>query len=73
MISSPYDLEIRLATIPGLWRCAAKSVPFTTGNQEAPDFRTVMPQAPRVAPNYSHNQGFLLAKYLAGTNAADSR
>ena len=33
--------------------------------------RDALKYGPRDAPNYSYNQGFLLAKYLAGTNAAD--
>ena len=70
VISSPYDPENQPRDHPWPLALRGEIGAITTGNQEAPDFRTVMPQAPRVAPNYSHNQGFLLAKYLAGTNAA---
>ena len=70
VISSPYDPENQPRDHPWPLALRGEIGAITTGNQEAPDFRSVMPQAPRVAPNYSHNQGFLLAKYLAGTNAA---
>ena len=45
---------------------------YSTGTGEA-DFRTILRYAPSSSRNYSHNQGFLLANYLAGTNAASQQ
>ena len=42
---------------------------YSTGKGDA-DYRTIMRYGPQTSPNYSHNQGYLLANYLAGTNAA---
>ena len=69
VISSPYDPDRRLATNRGLCLCAVKWGPIRR-EREMPTMRTVVRFGPSASPNYSHNQGFLLANYLAGTNAA---
>ena len=69
-INSPWDIDNQPRP-NNPWPLALRGEmgAYATGNGEA-DFRTILRYAPSSARNYSHNQGFLLAKYLAGTNAA---
>ena len=69
MIASPYDV-ITNAVRPNPWPLSLRgeSGAYSTGKDV--DHRTILKHAPEGSPNYSHNQGFLLAKYLAGTNAS---
>lgn len=72
-INSPWDVD-HVARTNNPWPLALRGEmgAYSTGTGEA-DFRTILRYAPSSSKNYSHNQGFLLANYLAGTNAASQQ
>ena len=68
VISSPHDVDKLPRDQPWPLSLRGELGVYSTG--KADDMRTVMKYAPQSSPNYSYNQGYLLANYLAGTNAA---
>ncbi len=72
-INSPWDVD-HVPRTNNPWPLALRGEmgAYSTGTGEA-DFRTILRYAPSSSKNYSHNQGFLLANYLAGTNAASQQ
>jgi hypothetical protein len=68
VIASPYDTPPNTPrNQPWPLALRAEFGGFSTGKVEGNG--QIMTNAPTLMPNYSYNQGYLLAKYLAGTNA----
>ena len=68
-ISSPYDPDKASRDQPWPLSLRGEMGAYSTGKGDA-DYRSLMTWAPQTSPNYSHNQGYLIANYLAGTNSA---
>ena len=68
MIASPYDGQPN-AVRPNPWPLSLRGESGVHSTGKDVDHRTILRYGPEVSPNYSHNQGFLLANYLSGTNA----
>ncbi len=68
IISSRYDLDHVARNHP--WPLALRSEigVYPAGVDLFHAYAYTLREGPRDAPNYSYNQGFLLANYLAGTN-----
>ena len=68
VIASPYDKDPNIPREqPWPLALRAEFAGFSTGKVQGNG--EVLTNAPTGMPNYSYNQGYLLAKYLAGTNA----
>jgi hypothetical protein len=67
-VISPYDAEPNKPRTNHPWPMSLRGEigAYSTGKGE--DHRTVMKYYPAEATNYAYHQGYLLAKYLAGTN-----
>ena len=68
VISSPHDIDNMPRNNPWPLSLRGELGVYSTGKDI--DHRTILKCAPSSSPNYSHNQGYLLANYLAGTNAS---
>ena len=72
VISSPYDKDPNTPRAqPWPLSLRGEFGGFSSGKVE--EYSKILTNAPSIIPNYSHNQGYLLANYLAGTNAAGQR
>ena len=70
VITSPYDVDPNTPRDqPWPLSLRGAMAAFSTGTSYA-DHKIIMQYAPSAVPNDAYNQGYLLAKYLAGTNAA---
>ena len=68
VISSPYDLNPNTPREqPWPLSLRGELGAFSSGKEQ--EYKQVLREAPSKAPNYCYNQGYLLANYLAGTNA----
>ena len=72
VITSPYD-EVPNTPRYQPWPLSLRGEMGAFSSGKVEDYKTIMRLTPHSGPNYSYNQGYLLAKYLAGTNAGDRR
>ena len=68
VISSRYDIDNEPRNHPWPMALRGELGVFSAGAQLFHLYHHALQLGPRDAPNYSYNQGFLLANYLSGTN-----
>ena len=73
VISSPYDVIPNTPRSNHPWPLSLRGEMGINSTGKGEDYRSIMKWYPSEVPNYSYNQGYLLAKYLAGTNAGEQR
>ncbi len=72
VVTSPYD-EVPNAPRYQPWPLSLRGEMGAFSSGKGEEYSIIMKYTPRSGPNYSYNQGYLLAKYLAGTNAGGRR
>ena len=66
VITSPYD-EVPNTPRSQPWPLSLRGEMGAFSSGKVEDYKTIMRLTPDSGPNYSYNQGYLLAKYLAET------
>jgi hypothetical protein len=68
LVASRYDIDHVPRNHPWPMALRGELGVFSAGVALFHPYKHALEEGPRDAPNYSYNQGFLLANYLAGTN-----